>query len=94
MFIGSVELEDFLNTFDRHLAASHCAGDFELGAIVLFALFERGLGLCGRPSASNSVNLPSAKTPSPLSKQLFISMQPFFMGGLGLADRFAWPLCP
>ena len=38
-FIASVELADFLNIFDRHLAVSHCACDFKLGARVLFALF-------------------------------------------------------
>ena len=29
------------------LPSVSCAGDFELGALVLFALFKRGLGLCG-----------------------------------------------
>jgi len=44
MFIPSIELLDFLHLFNRHLAARHLAGDFELGAFILFALFERGLG--------------------------------------------------
>ena len=36
-------LDDFLNTFDRYPVTGHLAGDFEFGAFILFALFERGL---------------------------------------------------
>src|SRR5215510_10872421 len=43
-FIVLVELLEFSNAFDRHLVTGHLAGDFEFGALILFALFERGLG--------------------------------------------------
>jgi hypothetical protein len=36
-------LGDFLNPCDRHGIARHLAGDFEFSALILFALFERGL---------------------------------------------------
>jgi hypothetical protein len=45
LFIALAELlADFLNLFDRHLAAGHFAGDLELGPFILLALFERCLG--------------------------------------------------
>ena len=43
-FIFLAELiGDFLNPCDRYRIARHLAGDFEFGALILFALFERGL---------------------------------------------------
>ena len=44
LFIALAELLDFGNASDRQLAVGHLADDFELGAFILFALFERRLG--------------------------------------------------